>query len=151
MSIDFATVKRWEIPEGVVKQVECNGIVLWELLNTAIVTITSKWAGMDGDTASITINSPTLFKPTPSSPPTPSWATAVNCEPNYIMEVPIGSTITCTVSRDKGNAESFIKLNGTNVVTGEGSYIYTVKGNVTIHIEDKYSQGDYGMITITEV
>jgi hypothetical protein len=69
--------------------------------------------------------------------------------PNCTLEVPIGSTIECTVSRNKANAESSISLNGTKVLT-EGTYIYTVTGNVAIHVSDRYSMGEYGIITITE-
>ena len=152
MSINFATIKGWEIPEGIVTQVECNGIILWKLANKAIVTIKSKWLGMDGDTASITVNSTEPFAPDPTNPSykTNTWTVSVADEPNCTIEIPVGSTIECTVSRDKGNADSYIKLNDTKVVTGEGTYLYTVTGNVTVTIEDKYSQGDYGMITLTE-
>jgi hypothetical protein len=69
--------------------------------------------------------------------------------PNCTIEVPIGSTIECTVSRNKGNADSSISLNGTKVLT-EGTYIYTVTGNVAVDVSDRYSMGEYGVITITE-
>lgn len=153
MSIDFATIKSLEIPEGKVKQItDANGIVLWNAVKNAKVTITSQWDGFDGDSASITVKSPTPFAPDPSNPnnKVTSWTVFVYDQPNRTIEVPVGSTIECTISRDKGNAESYISLNGTNMVTGEGTYIYTVTGDVTIAIKELYTQGDYGVITIIE-
>ena len=41
-------------------------------------------------------------------------------------------------------------LNGVEVLSEPGTYVYTVKGDVTIHMEDEYSMGEYGWITITE-
>ena len=151
MSIDFATVKGLEIPEGKVVQItDADGVVLWDA--NVKVTITSSFFGMDGDTASITVNSSVPFSPDPTNPSykTKTWTVSVADEPNCTIKIPVGSTIECTVSREKGNADSYISLNGTRVVTGVGTYLYTVTGEVTITIADKYSQGDYGMITITE-
>jgi hypothetical protein len=149
--IDFSKVKGLTIPEGsVTKITDANGRVLW---NANIkVTITSSFLGMNGDTASITVNSPMLFSPDATNPSykTKTWTVSVADEPDCIIEIPVNSTIECTVSRDKGNADSYISLNGTRVVTGEGTYIYTVTGDATITIADEYSQGDYGMITITD-
>lgn len=153
MSIEFATIKGWEIPEGKVVQVaDAIGRIMWIAVQKVKVTITSQWLGMDGDTASITVNSSMPFAPDPSNPSykVTSWTVSVADEPNCTIEIPVGSTIECAVSRDKGNADSYIKLNGSKVVKGDGTYIYTVTRDVAITIEDKYSQGDYGMITIVE-
>lgn len=147
----FTTLKGLTIPEGkVTKITDASGRVMWDA--NVKVTITSSFLGMNGDTASITVNSPTLFSPNPTNPSykTKTWTVSVADEPNCTIEIPVNSTIECTVSRDKGNADSHISLNGTRVVTGEGTYLYTVTGNATITIGDKYSQGDYGIITITE-
>jgi hypothetical protein len=153
MSIDFATVESLEIPEGKVVQIaDTNGVVLWSAVKKAKVTVKTSFGGMSGDTASITVNSSKPFAPNPSNPnyTTTSWTVSVVDEPDCTIEIPTGSTIECTVSRDKGNADSYISLNGTRMVTGEGTYLYTVTGDVTITIADKYSQGDYGIITIIE-
>ena len=147
----FATLKGLTLPEGrVTKITDASGRVIWDA--NVKVTITSSFLGMNGDTASITVDSPTLFSPNPTNPSykTKIWTVSVADEPNCTIEIPVGSTIKCTVSRDKGNADSHISLNGTRVVTGEGTYIYTVTGNATITIGDEYSQGDYGIITIIE-
>lgn len=151
--IDFVTLKGLETPDGVITQItDANGKVLWSATRKVKVTIKSQFLGMNGDTSSITIKSMTPFAPDPANPnyKVTSWTVSVADEPNCTIEIPVGSTIECTVSRDKGNADSYIRLNGTNVVTGEGNYIYTVTEGVTITIADKYSQGDYGMITIVE-
>lgn len=151
--IDFSTLKGLTIPEGVVTQIDdAAGNVLWKLAEMVAVTITSEWNGMTGDTATITIISPEPFAPDPANPSstTTSWTAWVYDQPDCTIELPAGSTIRCTVSRDKGNAASYISLNGTKVVTGEGTYLYTVTRDVTVNVADKYSQGDYGMITITE-
>jgi hypothetical protein len=137
--IDFSAVKGITIPEGVVTQIaDASGAVLWSAKRNAIVTITSECNGITGDTAHIKIVSETV-----------SFEAYAYDMPNCAIEVPIGAIIECTVSRDKGNADSSISLNGTKVLT-EGTYIYTVTGNVAIHVSDRYSQGEYGIITITE-
>ena len=151
--MNFATVKGLTIPEGKVKQItDASGRVLWKLAQMVIVKITSEWLGMDGDTARITITSPEPFAPDPANPSskTTSWTVQVSDEPDCTIQLPVGSTIECTVSRDKGNADSYISLNGTKVVTGAGTYLYPVTRDVTVNVANKYSQGDYGMITITE-
>lgn len=151
--MDFSKVKSVEIPEGIVTQIaDTNDVVLWSAVKKAKVTVKTSFGGMSGDTASITINSSKPFTPNPSNPSytTTSWTVSVADEPDCVIEIPVGSTIECTVSRDKGNADSHISLNGTRVVTGEGTYIYTVTGDVTITIADEYRQGDYGVITIVE-
>jgi hypothetical protein len=137
--VNFATLKGLTIPEGVVTQItDADGTVLWSAKRNAIVTITSECNGINGDTAHIKIVSET-----------------VSCEayaydmPDCTLEVPIGSTIECTVRRNKGNADSCVSVNGTKVLT-EGTYVYTVTGNVAIHVSDRYSMGEYGVITITE-
>lgn len=137
--MDFSTVKGVTIPEGNVTQIaDANGVVLWSAKKNAIVTITSECNGIMGDTAHIKIVSETV-----------NFEAYAYDMPDCTLEVPIGSTIECTVVRDKGNADSSISLNGTKVLT-EGTYIYTVKGNVAIHVSDRYSMGEYGVITITE-
>lgn len=137
--MDFSTLRGVTIPEGVVAQIaDENGAVLWSSKRNATVTITSTCNGIMGDTAHIKIVSETeIFE-----------AYAYDM-PNCIIEVPVGSTIECTVSRNKGNADSSISLNGTKVLT-EGTYIYTITGNVTVDVSDRYTMGEYGVITITE-
>lgn len=137
--MDFSALKGATIPEGVVTQISnANGVVLWAAERNAVVTITSTCNGIMGDTAHIKIVSETeIFE-----------AYAYDM-PNCTIEVPVGSTIECTVIRNKGNADSSISLNGTKVLT-EGTYIYTVTGNVTVDVSDRYSMGEYGVITITE-
>jgi hypothetical protein len=137
--IDFSKLKGLTIPEGVVTKItDESGRVLWSAKRNATVTITSECNGIMGDTAHIKIVSETV-----------SFEAYAYDMPNCTMEVPIGSTIECTVSRNKGNADSSISLNGTKVLT-EGTYVYTVTRNVAIHVSDRYSQGEYGIITITE-
>lgn len=137
--IDFSTLKGLTIPEGVVTQIaDASGVVLWSAKRTAIVTITSDCNGIMGDTSHIKIVSETV-----------TFEAYAYDMPNCTIEVPIGSTIECTVIRNKGNADSSISLNGTKVLT-EGTYIYTVTGNVTVDVSDRYSMGEYGVITITE-
>lgn len=137
--IDFSTLKGLTIPEGVVTKItDASGVVLWSANTTAKVTITSECNGIMGDRAHIKIVSDTvIFEAYPY--------TTTDCT----IEVPIGATIECTVSRDKGNADSSISVNGTKVLT-EGTYIYTVTRDVAVHVSDRYSQGEYGIITITE-
>ena len=137
--MDFSTLRGVTIPEGEVTQIaDANGVVLWSANTTAKVTITSECNGIMGDTAHIKIVSETV-----------SFEAYAYDMPDCTIEVPIGSTIECTVIRNKGNADSSISLNGTKVLT-EGTYIYTVTGNVAIHVSDRYSMGEYGVITITE-
>lgn len=137
--MDFATLQGLTIPEGVVTKItDASGAVLWSAKRNAIVTITSECNGIMGDTAHIKIVSETV-----------NFEAYAYDMPDCALEVPIGSTIECTVSRNKGNADSSISLNGTKVLT-EGTYIYTVTGNVAIHVSDRYSMGEYGIITITE-
>lgn len=137
--MNFATLKGLTIPEGVVTQItDADGTVLWSAKRNAIVTITSECNGIMGDTSHIKIVSETV-----------SFEAYAYDMPDCTLEVPIGTTIECTVTRNKGNADSSISVNGTKVLT-VGTYIYTVKGNVAIHVSDKYSMGEYGIITITE-
>lgn len=135
----FSALKGLTIPEGVVTQIaDASGVVLWSAKRNAVVTITSTCNGIMGDTAHIKIVYETgIFE-----------AYAYDM-PNCTIEVPIGSTIECTVSRNKGNADSYISLNGTKVLT-EGTYLYTVQGNVSVDVSDRYTMGEYGVITITE-
>lgn len=135
----FSTLQGVTIPEGVVTQIaDANGTVLWSAKRNAIITITSECNGITGDTAYIKI----VYG-------TETFEAYAYDMPNCTLEVPIGSTIECTVSRNKGNADSSISVNGTKVLT-EGTYIYTVTGNVAVDVSDRYSMGEYGIITITE-
>ena len=137
--IDSSTMQGLTIPEGVVTQItDASGVVLWSAKRNAIVTITSECNGIMGDTAHIKIVSETV-----------TFEAYAYDMPNCTIEVPIGSTIECTVSRNKGNADSSISLNGTKVMT-VGTYVYTVTGNVAVDVSDRYSMGEYGVITITE-
>ena len=137
--IDFSTVQGLTIPEGVVTQIaDANGVVLWSAKRMARVTITSVCNGIMGDTSHIKIVSDTVI-----------FEAYAYDMPNLTIEVPIGTTIECTVRRNKGNADSSISVNGTKVLT-EGTYIYTVTGNVAVDVSDRYSMGEYGVITITE-
>ena len=152
--IDFAKVTKLEIPEGIVtKIVNASGLVLWNAVKMANLTITSFWDGMDGDTARITITSPSPFAPNPNEPnnKVTSWTAYVYDlfdQQNRTIKIPVGSTIECYITRDKGNADSYIKLNDVNVATGEGTYIYTVTGDATIDVSEDYIQGDFGVISI---
>lgn len=137
--IDFSTVQGLTIPEGVVTQItDASGVVLWSAKRSAKVTITSECNGIMGDTSHIKIVSDTVI-----------FEAYAYDMPNCTIEVPIGTTIECTVSRSKENADSSISLNGTKVMT-EGTYVYTVTGNVAVDVSDRYSMGEYGVITITE-
>lgn len=137
--IDFSTLKGLTIPEGAVKQItDESGAVLWSANTTAKVRITSECNGIMGDTAYIKIVSDTVI-----------FEAYAYDMPDCTIEVPIGATIECTVSRNKGNADSSISVNGTKVLT-EGTYIYTVTRDVAVHVSDRYSMGEYGIITITE-
>lgn len=137
--IDFSTVQGLTIPEGVVTQIaDASGAVLWSAKRSAKVTITSVCNGIMGDTSHIKIVSDTVI-----------FEAYAYDMPNCTIEVPIGTTIECTVRRNKGNADSSISLNGTKVMT-EGTYVYIVTGNVAVDVSDRYSMGEYGVITITE-
>lgn len=152
--IDSSAVKGIEFRGKAVKQIEdAQGNVLWCAVKTVKLNLSTIFYGMNGDTARITITSPSPFAPDPSNPSqtTTSWTAFVYDEPNCTIELPVGSTIEFYVSRDKGNASSYISLNGTNVLTGEGTYHYTVTCDLNVTIADDFSQGDYGMITIVEV
>lgn len=151
--IDFSTVQEVAIPEGVVTQIaDESGKVLWSRMRTAMVKITSQCVGINGDTSSITITSAEPFAPDPSNPSNTvtEWTVVCYEMPNCTIEIPIGSTIECVVRDTKQSNRCYITLNGTNVVEGPGTYLYTVKRNVTVDVSDKYSMGEYGAITITE-
>jgi hypothetical protein len=152
--IDFATLKGVTIPEGVVKQIsDANGNVLWSAEKMAKITITSLCQGINGDTSSIIVTSTKPFAPVPTNPSytTTSWTAVCWEEPNCIVELPVGSTIACTV-RDTKTAERrcYVELNGTKVLSEAGTYVYTVTRDAAVHVTDKYAMGEYGMITITE-
>lgn len=151
--MDFSAVKGITIPEGVVAQIsDANGVVLWKAKRNAIVTITSVCVGINGDTSRITVTSSEPFAPDSSNPSstTTSWTVYPWEMPNCTIEIPIGSTIECFVTRTKGNHPCCIIVNGEEVVSGEGTYLYTVTGNVAVDVSDRYSIGEYGVITITE-
>lgn len=151
--IDFSTLQGLTIPEGVVTHIaDASGMVLWSAKKTAIVTITSECVGINGDTSRITITSSEAFSPDSSNPnyTTTTWSVEPWELPNLTIELPIGSTIECVVSDTKQSNRCYIVLNGVEVVTGPGTYLYTVTGNVTVDVADKYSMGEYGVITITE-
>jgi hypothetical protein len=152
--MNFATLKGLGIPEGnVTKITDALGNVLWSAVKMVNLTITSFWDGMDGDTARITINSPSPFAPNPNEPnnKVTSWTAYVYDlldQQNRTIKIPVGSTIECYITRDKGNADSHITLNDVKMVTGEGTYIYTVTGDATIDVSEDYIQGDFGVISI---
>ncbi len=154
MSIDYSKVTGLSDHIGnIVKITNVAGNVLWSAVKMAKLTITSFWDGMDGDTARITINSPSPFAPNPNEPnnKVTSWTAYVYDlfdQQNRTIKIPVGSTIECYITRDKGNADSYIKLNDVNVATGEGTYVYTVTGDATIDVSEEYVQGDFGVISI---
>ena len=139
--IDFSTLQGLTIPEGVVAKItDESGQVLWSAKRNAVVTITSICNGINGDTAHIKVVAETG-----------NFEAYAYDMPDCTLEIPIGSTIECTV-RDTKSAEMrcYVKLNGTEVLGETGTYIYTVTKDVAVHVEDKYAMGEYGMITITE-
>lgn len=152
--IDFSSVKGITIPEGTVTKItDASGAVLWSANNTAKVTISSLCQGIDGDTSWLRITSPEPFNPFPDNPnwgTTTSWFVFVWEEPNKTIELPIGATIECIVDDSKASNRCYVMLNGVEVLSEPGTYVYTVKGDVTIRMEDEYSMGEYGWITITE-
>lgn len=151
--IDFSTLKGITIPEGAVKQIaDASGRVLWSAAKMVKVTITSLWNGIDGDMASITVNSPEPFAPDSANPgsTTNTWTVYVYDEPDCTIEIPAGSTIACTVDDSKASNRCYVTVNGAEVLSVPGTYVYTVTRDASVHIEDEYSQGEYGKITITE-
>jgi hypothetical protein len=138
--IDFSTLQELTIPEGeVVEITNENGEVIWSAARSAIVTITSVCNGINGDTAYIKIVSDTVL-----------FEAYAYDMPDCTIEVPIGATIECTVDDTKLDERCYVNVNGVNVLTAPGTYTYTVKGNVSVHVADQYAMGEYGMITITE-
>ncbi len=151
--IDFSTLKGITIPEGVVKQItDASGAVLWSSKKLARVTITSTCVGIDGDTSKITITSTEPFVPDSSNPnrTLSVWTIEAWEEQNCTIEIPIGSTIECFVDDTKQSNRCYIIVNGEEVVSDPGTYLYTVTGNVAVDVSDRYSMGEYGVITITE-
>lgn len=150
--MDFSTLQGLTIPEGVVTQIaDTSGAVLWAAKRNAVVTITSSCVGINGDTSRITITSPEPFTPDSSNPSyTTTWSVEPWEMPNCTIEIPIGSTIECVVTDTKQSNRCYIIVNGEEVVSGVGTYLYTVKGNVSVDVSDRYSMGEYGVITITE-
>ena len=159
--IDFSTLQGVTIPEGVVTQIaDASGNVLWSARRNVLVKITSgPCQGINGDSARLTITSPTPFAPDPSNPSvtTTTWTVEVWEEPSCTIEIPVGSTIDCYTKDSKQNNRCYVVVNNTAnevlaVVSGvnPATYLYTVKCNATIMIRDSYSQGEYGYIVITE-
>lgn len=151
--MNFATLQGLTIPEGVVTKItDASGTVLWSAMKMVKVTVTHEWEGIEGDTASITITSPSPFTPDPSNPgyETTSWTVFVYDEPNCTIDIPAGSTIECTVSDTKASNRAYVELNGVVAQAGGGTYVYTVTGDVTVHIADCYQMGEYGYVVITE-
>ena len=70
-------------------------------------------------------------------------------EPDCTIEIPAGSTIECYVKDTKASNRCYVNVNGVEVLSVPGTYIYTVTGDASIHLEDEYSQGEFGKITIT--
>lgn len=151
--IDFSTLKGLTIPEGAVKQItDASGRVIWSAVKNAKVTITSECNGINGDTSSITVTSAEPFAPDPSNPSetTTSWTVVCWEMPDCTIEIPAGSTIACTVTDTKASNRCSVAVNGVNVLTAPGTYLYTVTRDVAVHVADQYAQGEYGVITITE-
>jgi hypothetical protein len=151
--IDFSKVQGVTIPEGVVTQIaDENGVVLWSGTKLVRITITSDCNGIMGDTSRITVRSDEPFAPDPTNPrdTTQEWTAWCYDMPDCTFELLTGSTIECFVTRTKGNLESCVIVNGEEVVSGEGTYIYTVTRDVAVDVSDVYSMGEYGIITITE-
>lgn len=141
--IDFSTLRALTIPEGKVKRIDdASSRVLWSAERNVNVTITSKCEGINGDTASITVRVPATI--------TPQFVAVVREEPDCIIELSVGSTIECTVNDTKSSNRCYVSVNGVNVLTEPGTYVYTVTKNVSVHMQDKYATGEYGMITIVE-
>lgn len=139
--IDFSTVKAVTIPEGeVTKITDASDLVLWMAKRTAEVTIESVCNGITGNKAYLSL--------TLEDNSTLSIVLWEGLWDTY--DVPIGSTIECTVDDSKKSNRCYVRVNGVDVLNEPGTYYYTVTGDVTIHMEDKYEMGEYGMITITE-
>ena len=150
--MDFSSVKKIVIPEGEVKKItDSFGAVLWSAKSAAKVTITSLCEGIVGETASITVKSSEPFaNPTNPSSTITTWTAVVWEGHNCTIELPVGATIECVVDDTKQDERCYVSLNGVNVLSEPGTYIYTVTKDVSIHMQDKYAMGEYGMITITE-
>jgi hypothetical protein len=139
--MDFSSVKKIVIPEGEVKKItDASDLVLWMAKRTAEVTIESVCNGITGNKASLSL--------TLEDNSTLSVFLWEGLWDTY--NVPIGSTIECTVDDSKQSNRCYVRVNGVDVLNEPGTYYYTVTGDVTIHMEDKYEMGEYGMITITE-
>ena len=73
------------------------------------------------------------------------------------LVVPIGTVITCAIaSMADGEEDGYVKVNGTNVLSvpsGQGTYDYTVTGNVTINMSTvrDADKSRTGYIVITEL
>lgn len=151
--IDFSTLQGLTIPEGEVKQItDASGSVLWSAVEKVKITITSGCYGINGDTSEITVTSAEPFAPDPSNPSytTTTWHVVCYEMPDCTIEIPVGSTIDCAVTDTKQSNRCFVQVNGVEVLGDPGTYTYTVTRDASIHIEDKYEMGEYGMITITE-
>ena len=150
--IDFSTLKGLTIPEGAVTKItDASGRVLWAAVSKAKITVTSQCLGINGDKSSITVKSAEPF-PDPSNPSQTitTWTAVCYEEPNCTIELPVGSTIECTVDDTKQDERCYVTVNGTEVLGKPGTYIYAVTRDATVHVTDKYEMGEYGMIIITE-
>lgn len=151
--IDFSTLQGLTIPEGNVTQIDdASGRVLWSAKRNAKVTVTSECVGISGDTAQIIITSPEPFAPIPQNltHKVTTWYVYPWEGQNFTIEIPVGSTIECTVTDTKQSNRCYITVNGVEVLSDPGTYLYTVTRDVTVDVSDRYSMGEYGVITITE-
>ena len=151
--IDFSTLQGLTIPEGDVTQIDdASGRVLWSAKRNAKVTVTSTCVGINGDTSQIIITSSEPFAPIPQNLTykVKTWYVYPWEGQNFTIEIPIGSTIECTVTDTKQSNRCYITVNGVEVLSDPGTYLYTVTRDVTVDVSDRYSMGEYGVITITE-
>jgi hypothetical protein len=126
--------------------------VLWSAATKVKVTITSNCVGIDGDTAMITVTSPEPFAPDSTKPndTVTTWTVYAYDMPDCTIEIPVGSTILCSVDDSKASNRCYVNVNGVEVLSDPGTYVYTVTKNVSVYVADEYSMGEYGTIVITE-
>ena len=150
--MDFSTLQELTIPEGKVTQIaDASGRVLWSGKRTARVTVTTACSGISGETAKIIITSPEAFAPDPSKLDNKVYEyTVMSYDECLEIEIPTGSTIECVVSTKKANNHCCVILNGEEVLSGPGTYLYTVTTDVLVDVYEKYIMGDFGVITIVE-
>lgn len=138
--IDFATLKSLTVPEGNVKKItDESGNVLWEAPPSGVtVTITKTKAGYEDIYTGGHVMIDGVYYREPTS-----------------LVVPLGTVIVCPsiyVSHPMyGGFGGQIKLNGTLVASGGGTYEYTVNKDVEIAIQNVGSPaGIAANINITE-